>query len=271
MEFKKLVRHPKMENRGKGTPYLWVIFFKIDGTCVNITPAFRLKGKGTFEFKPGSHGNLGLTDLTTQKNISIPNKIGKWQTKIEPFNIPYFEQKAPGMTGAIVVMMEENNVSYKGAEAGHKALNEKVTSAVNQALKEFDPRLVDVNNVMPSIKQFFEDKVAETTDSMQNDIVKAIRSSQKLLRNLWTYFNPDSLIGFHVWNYNQKELMESPKQSIDFSHSWTTNEFNDWEIFGNICIIDEKTPRKAVQKKAKSIHAPTAQSIEIEKGRLTME
>lgn len=271
IELQKLVRHYKMENRGKGAPYLWVVFFKIDGTCVDITPAFRLSGKGYFENKPGSHGNLGITSLTTQKTIPIPTKIGEWRTRIEPFHIPYFEQKAPGMTGAIVVMMEENNVSYRGAEAGHQALNKKVEIAVNQALKEFDPRFVDIENVMPSIKKFFEDKVAQTTGSMQNDIISAIKSNQRLLRNLWTYFNPDSLIGFHVWNFNQKELIESPNQSINFSHSWTANEYNNWEIFGKISIIEDKIPTKDVKKKTQSIAVPTAQSIEIDKGRLTME
>jgi hypothetical protein len=267
IKLQKLAHHRKIEKWGKAEPYLWVIFFKIDGTCVEITPQFRLDGHGTFQFMPGSHGNLGISSNNEDNIVTIPAHLGEWKTYLEPFQIPYFEQSAAGLAGVIAVLMEQNNVSFKGAEAGHQALNKKVEAAVNQSLMEFDPRYIDVNDVMPSIKRFFEAKVAQFTDTIQDDITNAIKSNQKLLRNLWSLVNPDNLIGYHVWNFNQKELLESENHSIDFSNRWDSESHGDWEIFGNIKIIDDgfaqqdalkATKGKASSKSIYEIHGQRA-------------
>ncbi len=186
---------------------------------------------------PGSHGNLRISSSSESERVRIPKILGEWTTYIEPFKIPYFEQSAPGLIGAIVVLMEQNNVSYKGAEAGHQALNKKVEYAVNQSLANFDPRHVDIENVMPSIQQFFEQKVAQFTGSIEGDIKNAVKNEQKLWRNILSLFNPDNLIGHHVWNFSQKEILANEKQSLDFSKRWKSEEHGDWEIFGNIEVL----------------------------------
>lgn len=136
------------------------------------------------------------------------------------------------MAGVIVVLMEQNNVSYQGAEAGHQALNAKVAEAVNAAIADFDPRTVDINDVMGSIQQYFERKVEAFTATVQQDIVKAIKGRQHLLRNLWTLLNPDNLIGYYVWNCSLQALAEAPQQRLDFSHVWPSAAHGRWEIRG---------------------------------------
>lgn len=240
IELNQLTCHQKVEKWGKAEPYLWVIFFKMDGNSVDITSEFKLKGRGTFYFAPGSHGNLGLEGaLIHEKAVSIPKSIGQWVTYLEPFHIPYFEQKAPAIVGAIAVLMEQNNVSYKGAEAGHQALNKKVQEAVNAAMRSFDPRVVDINDVMGAIKKYFEQKVEDFTATIQDDIIAAIRAEQKLIRNLWTLLNPDNLIGYHVWNFNQQELQDSENATIHFSNRWQSEAHGDWEIAGKISVLKD--------------------------------
>mgnify|MGYP000052995703 CR=1 FL=1 len=51
---------------------------------------------------------------------------------------------------------------------------ENIKKLTWENLKEFDPKIVDINNAMPSIRKFFEDKVEIVTDSLQDDIVNAI-------------------------------------------------------------------------------------------------
>ena len=234
-----LTHHKRTEKWGKAEPYLWTIFFKMDGSCIDITPQFKIDGNATFHFTEGSHGNLGISSRQESNQVPIPSAVGKWETYLDPVRIPYFEQDAAGIAGVIVVLMEKNNVSYEGAEAGHHALNEKVEAAVNQTLKEFDPKIVDIENAMPSIRKFFEDKVEIVTDSLQDDIVNAIKSKQKLLQNIWTLLKPDNLIGYRVWNFSQADIMESDHQSIDFSHLWASESHGDWEIFGNVSAIED--------------------------------
>lgn len=227
-----LAHHHHVEQWGKREPYLWTIFFKLDGSTVEVTPRFKLRGAGTFHFTEGSHGNLGITSWDDQE-VSIPASIGEWNTYLEPFHIPHFEQKAPSIAGVIVVLMEQNNVSYQGAEAGHAALNAKVADAVNTAMADFDPRTVDINDVMGSIQRYFEEKVEAFTATIQNDIVKAIKGKQHLLRNLWTLLNPDNLIGYHVWNFNLQALTEAPDARLDFQHTWPSSAHGNWEIRGH--------------------------------------
>ena len=238
-----LTCHNKTEKWGRAVPYLWTIFFRIDGDCVIIGNDFKLIGKGVFHHGGGSHGNLNISSIQKGQTISIPTDVGEWTTHLKPFLIPYFEQKVPSIIGAISVLMEQNNVSGRGAEAGHKALNKQVEKAVNQSLEEFDPRDVDISDVMGSLKSYFETKVAAFTDSIQDDIKKAIQSNQSLIRNLWSLMNADNMLGYHVWNFNQKEILESENQSIDFENRWQTGEHGDWEIKGNICKIDDGIPQ----------------------------
>lgn len=221
-----------MEQWGKREPYLWTIFFKLDGSTIAVTSRFRLRGVGTFHFTEGSHGNLGLTSRDEQE-VLIPPAIGEWHTHLVPFHIPYFEQQAPSMAGVIVVLMEQNNVSYQGAEAGHAALNLKVAEAVNEAIAAFDPRTVDINDAMGSIQRYFERKVEAFTATIQSDIVKAIKGRQHLLRNLWTLLNPDNLIGYHVWNFSLDALADAPGQRLDFVHVWPSAAHGQWEIRGH--------------------------------------
>lgn len=234
IKLNQLVHHAKNERRSRATPYLWTIFFKLDGTTIELTHDFKLNGKGVFQFTPGSHGNLGNAAAMQKNPIAIPSAIGEWQTELKAFHIPYFEQKAPSIIGAICVLMEQNNVSGKGAEAGHQALNKKVQEAVNKTLKEFDPKVVDIHDAMGSIRRFFESKVTHTTETIQDDIIDAIKGSQTLLRNLWTFVNADNLVGFHVWNVNQQEIDAAENGVIPLSHHWKTAINGDWEIKGSI-------------------------------------
>ena len=244
IKLKTLTCHNKTEKWGKAVPYLWTIFFRIDGDCVTIAPDFNLVGKGVFQYGKGSHGNLNISSIEKEQTISIPTGVGEWSTYMTPFLIPYFDQKIPRMIGAISVLMEQNNVSGKGAEAGHKALNKQVELAVNQSLTEFDPKDVDINDVMGSIKNYFEAKVSGFTDSIQGNIINAIKKKQSLLRNLWTLVNADNMLGYHVWNFNQNDISESEAQSIDFGNRWQAGEHGDWEIKGNISIVDDGVPHK---------------------------
>ena len=257
--------------RGKSSPYLWGIFFKIDGYAITITPQFRLEGKGIFNFSKGSHGNLGVSTISSGQTIQVPADIGEWKVPLEPFHVPHFEQKVPSVTGLIVVLMEKNNLSYEGAEAGHQAMNRKVEYAVNQALREFDPKNIDLGNVMPSIQSYFENRLADFTKSIKNDITNAVKNKQHLIRNILSYFNPDNLIGQHVWNFNQQQIMDSENQTIDFSHLWKTDELGDWKIKGQVTVIDDDV---AQQDKVEVTEGKVAETnitqVEEENGRRDM-
>jgi hypothetical protein len=61
-----------------------------------------------------------------------------------------------------------------------------------------------------------------------------------MFQNLWTLLDKDDLIGFVVWDFNQKELIEQ-EGIIDFSQRWDVGAKGDWEVCGSF-YLDGKEP-----------------------------
>ena len=58
---------------GDAEPYLWTIFFKIDGETIKHTPnTLTLTGDAVFHFGPGSHGNLGTESVNAATPCRFP-------------------------------------------------------------------------------------------------------------------------------------------------------------------------------------------------------
>ncbi len=232
--------HRKIEKWGDAEPYLWNIFFRVDGEAITINPDFTISGKAIFEFSKGSHNNLRGT-IHRDNILHIPQDIGNWNTILHPIKVPYFEQLIPGIAGVITVLMEENNVSNEGAEAGRVALGQQVQKAVNSALKDFSPKVIDINDVQNSIRQHFESKVTAFADGIEKHVIEAVKSRQSLLQNVWSFLKADALVGFNVWNFDHRNIVEQGGK-IHFSHKWNTKKYGDWEVFGKVEMIETITP-----------------------------
>lgn len=230
--------HRKSTAWGNTEPYLWNIFFRVDGEAITINPDFTISGKAIFNFSKGSHGNL-RGSIHRDGILHIPQEIGVWQTTLKPIQVPYFEQYVPGIAGVICVLMEENNVSYEGAEAGRVALGQQVQKAVNSALKDFHPRAIDISDVQNSMRNHFQSKVTEFADGIEHHVIEAIKSRQSLLQNVWSLIKADALVGFHVWNFDHRSLAEN-NGIQHFNHKWNTKKYGDWEVFGKAEVIENE-------------------------------
>ena len=70
---------------GDAEPYLWTIFFKIDGETIKHAPnSLVLTGDAVFHFGPGSHGNLGTKSVNAGQTVQIPAAIGEWHIQLQP-------------------------------------------------------------------------------------------------------------------------------------------------------------------------------------------
>lgn len=224
LELDRIHCHDEGDGWGSAEPYLWTVFFKVDGNTVQVTEALKLSGSPTTHNTPGSHGNLGDTDVDEGDNITIPSAIGEWETYLKPIPGPaslanLFEDMG-GVIGVIAVLMEEDNVSNSGAEAGHQALNNAVRSAIQQI----------INTRSLSNQDVSEDELKGFTDAIQNKVKDAIIDQQNFFENLWSAINPDDTIGVKVFIFKHDDL--DPAVDKNFSHRWH-NE-GDWELFGHI-------------------------------------
>lgn len=216
--------HDEADGPGSAEPYLWTVFFKVDGTTVSVSDALTLSGQATTHFTPGSHGNLINTDVDDGDDLPIPSPIGEWQSILTPISVPDslsdLVEDVGGVVGVVVALMEEDNVSDSGVQAGHGAFNDAVRSAINQIVAT---RTISNQDVSDSELAQFEGQVS---DAVSN----AVQSQQNIFQDLWAWLNADDAIGFKAFVFTHDDL--AANGSIDFSQRWH-NE-GDWEITGSI-------------------------------------
>ncbi len=231
ISLQKLTCHQAPRRRRRKPPYLWTVFFKIDGSTVRLSPQFELQGEAEFHFTPGSHCNLIEVPLAPGQTTEVTPALGTWQTELLPIEVPFFDYQMPGLLGVAAVLMQENNVSDIGAEAGHQALNEYVRVAVNRSIQQFSVKQIDVENIRPSLKRYFAQQVHTLADGIESQVKRAVADAQTLAQNLWSLVDQDELIGYRVWDFMASELSEP---LVPLQQRWVEQSLGTWELRGEI-------------------------------------
>ena len=204
-------------------PYLWTVFFKIDDAHGIGDPVATVVGT------PGSHGNLGVGTVHAPATIQVPRSIGRWDTGLSP--LPNRPGTINGLVRAIVgmvaVLMEEDNVTDDGAEAGRRELR-------NQVQKAIDAIAADLVSALT----FDPDALAATIRSKVED---AIQGEQNFLEDLWSFLDKDDFIGTMDWHALYGDL-ESASAPLAFSDSWGS-AFAEWSLEGQARTFTETRPR----------------------------
>ncbi|MBP6589813.1 MAG: hypothetical protein KAX45_02685 [Chitinophagaceae bacterium] len=215
---------------GSAEPYLWTIFYKVDGSTVRLASNGRLQGTGSFRFHQTSHNNLPNQDMDAGEIVSIPAVIGKWETTLVPIPIDnslkaIIKQQTgwddiPAITGCVYVMLEEDWLTNNSAEAGHRKVNEIFQQEVNTLI----PTLGILNQtVPPEFMRIVQQK-------MGTAVKNAIKKSELTLKSFWRLANPDDMVGAGTQQFSHDELGHN--QTKQFSTRW--NNEGSWELFGKI-------------------------------------
>lgn len=215
--------HDEGDGWGTAEPYLWTVFFKIDGTTATVTDAATLTGTAFTHFTPGSHGNLNNTDVDAGDDLGIPPALGDFETTIVPIRggvLDVLGGDVEGVAGVVVVLMEQDNVTDAGAEAGHAALNSAVQSVLDQI----------VNTRTLTMQDVTDEEIAGFTEQIQDAVEDAVAAQQVWFDNVWSWLNADDTIGTRVFIFKQDAVGQNG--IIEFSHRWQNH--GDWTISGNI-------------------------------------
>jgi len=218
---------------GNAEPYLWTIFFKIDGETIkqNLT---RLTGDAVFHFGPGSHGNLGTTSVDAGQTVQIPAAVGEWHNQLQPIILTQGSTTipVPGIVGVIAVLMEQDNVSDSGAEKGHQALNDFVQTEINNFIHNINLLdFIGVQNPQDKLNELIDTMKKKIQDGAAGVVSKAIEKAQGFWSNLWSGLNADDKIGSVVYTFSQQDIVQR-RYTIALDQRWK-NE-GDWELFGTI-------------------------------------
>jgi hypothetical protein len=164
--------------------------------------------------------------------VAIPPALGRWESELKDVEVPYFDYAFPGIAGCICVLMEQHNVSGKGAEGGHQALNDYVRNSVNQAITDFHVKHVDVKDIEGSIARYIDREIGKFTQGIEQRVGGAVMQAQSFLQNAWSLLDKDELIGFQVWHFNRMSLAEAGQ--VPLATRWASYAHGDWEVRGRV-------------------------------------
>jgi hypothetical protein len=242
--------HDRADGWSTSEPYLWNLFFKIDGSCITLSDQFRLTGRPVYHFSKGSQGNLNARDLASGGSVQIPEDVGEWKTMLVPIKVPYFEANVSGVLGVVSVLIEQNLVSSSGAEAGHEAFNHYVMEALDTVIREFDPRKISLDDVDGSIKAYFDRQVQKYTENISTMVSQAVSGSQNIVQNFMSLLKKDAVIGHQIFDFSSQLIQESGGE-LSFSHRWDTKKYGDWELRGKLYCKTDLDEVNALKRKAR--------------------
>lgn len=238
IEFKldRIHCHDEGDGPGNAEPYLWTVFFKVDGDTVvvntdDLSHVF-LQGAPTVATTPGNHGNLGTSDVDEGDDVAIPAIIGEYRTILKPIPLttPVLgKSEVGGMIGCIVVLMEEDNTSDSDAARGHERLDSTVRDKLSELLGK-----LSISNQSPT-----QADIDQMTDQIGSAVKAAIKDGVSVVEWLLGFGNMDDQIGSAVFRFAHGEL-EAAGGPIPFSRRWD-NE-GDWELFGHIQATPIRRP-----------------------------
>ncbi len=193
---------------GTDEPYLWNIFFKLDGSTVSGMPGPNFQGTPVVVAAPGEHGNLGTSGVRTGDIVRVPPTVGRWTTPVS--TIPSNAGPIPPMVGVLSVLLEQDLCSNTGVQAGLLALRNLFATQLGAMIS---------TKVVPSFPRpgFHEADIEGSLANARTEVVRAIINAQSPWENLRTMLNPDDVIGYEVWAFNLFDLATEFDRTIDFS------------------------------------------------------
>jgi hypothetical protein len=213
---------------GNAEPYMWTVYFKVDGDTVVLDNNLMLSGTATVVGTPGNHGDLP-DDVDAGDTVSIPSSLGSFATTLRPIPTPFPGVTAGGMIGCIAIVMEEDSTPDQDIANGHAALNQELQNQLDALIPTLgvnnpSPSDADIAAIQAAVQTAVEDAVAEGVDFW--DFLAG------LFGNL-----QDDQIGTAKFIFSHDQLDAHAGGSFPLSKHWS-NE-GSWTLNGNV-KVDKK-------------------------------
>jgi hypothetical protein len=205
------------------TLYLWTVFFKVDGSTVQVNSSLKLQGTGTVVPTPGNQGDLpGGISASPYLNEStpIPSALGDYVTELVPIPVSGTSLAVGGVIGYAVILLYQLDTPASAVAAGHQALN----SALQQGLNNLIPTLGATNQTITQAD------VQNITNQILAAVQSAVKNNLSLAEKLGTLLNDefqDSPGGNTVVYFTESQLAASPPQGIPLNSS--NSAITEWD------------------------------------------
>jgi hypothetical protein len=162
---------------GSAEPYLWTVFFKVDGDTVSFETG-TLQGTATVVSTPGNHGDLNTNSVDAGDDVPIPASLGQFSGFIKP--IPAQNGTLlPGAFGYIAVLLEKDSTPDHAIATGHNALNQAVQTELNALIPTLTPaNLTKLDPVVKGLKDRVSAKVKSAISNAQSTSEKITHPDQ---------------------------------------------------------------------------------------------
>ncbi len=213
------------DSAGSAEPYLWTVFFKIDGDTTHVTPSLVLEGTATVVPTPGNHGDLPNHDVDPGEIVPIPATLGEFSTRLKP--IPLQQpvgsvKEVGGVMGVITVLMEEDNTRNSAIAKGHEALNKAVRDSLNA--------------LIPTLTFSHQEPTEEEIEAMKKKIADTVTKAVAEGVGIWDWLsgfgNMDDKIGSEVFRFSHQQLEARGVSGISIRKRFRNH--GDWELLGGV-------------------------------------
>jgi hypothetical protein len=211
---------------GSAEPYLWTVFFKIDGDTTHVDSTLTLQGTATVVTTPGNHRDLIARDVDAGDNLPIPPELGEFSTVIKPIPVdPLPGTTLAGVVGCIVILLEQDETPNAAVAQGHVVLNQ----AVQTALDDLIPTLNFLHQ-SPT-----DADIKTLTDKVGKKVEDAISDGVSVWDWLTALGNEDDKIGSKVFYASQNDICDAGLAGIPLFEDWR-NE-GRWQISGTLNAV----------------------------------
>jgi hypothetical protein len=221
------------DGSGSAEPFMWTVYFKIDGDTVKVNDDFNLEGTATVVTTPGNHGDLN-DGVDAGENVPIPASLGKFATTLRPIPTPVAGLTVGGMVGCIAVVMEEDSTPDDAIADGHDALNKTLKAKLDDLIPTLGitkdaPTDADIAAIEKALKDAVADAVADGVDFW--DVLGS------LFGNL-----QDDMIGTARFMFSHGDLDKQAGKSFPVSQHWDEDngsEDGSFTLHGTVTVAKQ--------------------------------
>jgi hypothetical protein len=220
------------DGSGNAEPFMWTVYFKVDGDTVKVNDDLKLEGTATVVTKPGNHGDLP-DDVDAGDDVAVPASLGHFATTLRPIKTPLPGLTVGGMVGCIAVVMEEDSTPDDAIANGHKALNKALQNELDGLIPTLGidneaPTEADIDAVEKALKKAVTDAVAEGVDFW--DVLGGLFGN-----------NQDDMIGTARFIFSHDDLDKQAGKSFAISQHWPEDETEDgsFTLHGKVTVAKQ--------------------------------